>query len=340
MHVVHPVADEWTEEYVAWAAQTQHVLLTAPLATFLDVAVTDQLRPVLVTLDGASLSPAVSLALRRAGGHWAVRTDRGVFDGLSGYRIDAFEDLWRRSGTDRDRLPGYDQVTPDGVGVLMFDVYAHSRATESTTVGDLAQATVSALGGGDLALWGPHEPLLEPWGVPAVTAAARAGMPVTAALHAWAPDGSFVDVSAARTRHGVLEQAKGGVVVGSYPRHLDDPVERASDALAAVAERFRPTIGFVSLAHFDAGPSQTTTAKYPEAPLAVLIGPRAVYDLELDLTALVERYDVSILGSGRSPAVVVRFSDPDVGLWAQLLAFAYDVGAERVAAAAGLGQEV
>jgi hypothetical protein len=340
MHVVHPVADEWTEEYVAWAAQTRHVLLTAPLATFLDAAVTDQLRPVLVTLDGASLSPSVSLALRRAGGYWAVRTDHGVFDGLSGYRIDAFEDLWCRSGTDRDRLPGYDHAAADGVGVLMFDVYAHSRATDATTVGELAQAAVTALGGGELALWGPHEPLLEPWSVPAVTAAARAGMPVTAALHGWAPDGSFVDVSAARTRHGVLEQAKGGVVLGAYPRHIDDPVERASDALTVIADRFRPTIGFVSLAQLDPGPSQTTTAKRPEAPLAVLIGPRGVYDLELDLPDLVERHDVSILGSGRSPAVVVRFSDPDVGLWAQLLAFAYDVGPERIAAAAGMDGEV
>lgn len=339
MHVVHPVADEWTEEYLAWAARTRRVLLTTPLATFLDVAVTDRLRPVLVTNADAELSPLVSLAMRRVGGHWAVRTADGVFDGLSGYRIDEFEDLWRRSGTDRDRLPGYDRTTPDGVGVLMFDVYSHSRAAASTTVGELAQALVGSLGGPALTTWGPHEPLLEPWDVDALTAAARASMPVSDALHGLG-DGTFADVTAARTRHGVLEQAKGGVVVGPYPGAVADHVERASDALAAVADRFRPTIGFVSLAHFDAGPAQRATAKALEVPLAVLIGPRGVHDLALDVEELVERHDVTILGSARTPSVVVRFSDPDVGLWAQLLAFAYDVGPQQIASAVGMEEEV
>ncbi|MBO3089847.1 DUF6177 family protein [Cellulomonas dongxiuzhuiae] len=343
MHVVHPVADEWTDRYVLWAARTRRVLLTAPLATFLDVAATDGLRPVLVTNGDAALSPLVSLALRRVGGHWAVRTERGVFDGLSGYRIAEFEDLWQRSGTDRERLPGYDRPTPDGVGVLMFDVYAHARAVETTVVGELAQALVGGLGGAPLGAWGPHEPLLEPWDLPTVTAAARAGMPATAALHGLG-EGTFVDVTAARTRHGVLEQAKGGVVLGAYPREIAAPVERASDALTVVAERFRPTIGFVSLAHFDvdagAEPVQRPTAKALEVPLAVVIGPRGVHDLQLDLEGLIERHDVSILGPTRTPSVVVRFSDPDVGLWAQLLAFAYDVGPQRIASAVGMDEEV
>ncbi|MDM8084218.1 DUF6177 family protein [Cellulomonas cellasea] len=340
MHVVHPVADEWTEDYQLWSASSRHVTLSAPLATFLEATTEDGLRPVLVTRADASLSPLLSLALRRAGGHWAVWADNGGFDGLSGYRIESFEDLWQRSGTNRDRLPGFERPTADGVGVLMFDVHAHSRAAASTTVGALAEAAVTGLGGTGLSLWGPWEPLLEPWDVAAVTAAARSQMPVTAALHGWGPDGQFVDVLAARTRHGVLEQAKGGVVLGAYPRQLADPIARASHALAQIAERFRPTIGFCSLAHFDAGPVQRPTAKAPEAPLAVLIGPRGVYDLRLDIDALVQRHDVSVLGPGKAPAVLVRFSDPDIGLWAQLMAFAYDIGPERIAAATGLGEGI
>lgn len=340
MHIVHPVADEWTEDYQLWSASSRNVTLSAPLATFLEATTEDQLRPVLLTSADASLSPLVSLALRRAGGHWAVRAEDGVFDGLSGYRIESFEDLWQRSGTDRDRLPGYERPTGDGVGVLMFDVYAHARASGSTIVGALAETAVTGLGGTGLSLWGPYEPLLEPWDVAAVTAAARAQMPVTAALHGWGPDGQFVGVLAARTRHGVLEQAKGGVVLGPYPRRLADPIARASGALAQIAERFRPTIGFCSLAHFDPGPVQGTTAKALEVPLSVLIGPRGVHDLQLDLEALVQRHDVTVLGPGRSPAVVVRFSDPDIGLWAQLMAFAYDIGPQQIAAAAGLGEGI
>lgn len=340
MHVVHPVADEWTREHHVWSATARHVVLSAPLATFLDAATTDGARPILVTDVDATLSPTLGLALRRAGAHWVVRTGNGAFDALSGYRIDAFDDLWRRSGTDRDRLPGYERPTRDAVGVIMFDIYAHQRATDTATVGELAETAVSGLGGSALTLWGPYEPLLEPWDVAAITAAARTQMPQTAPLHGAGHGGAFVDVLAARTRHGLLEQAKGGVPIGPYPNRIGDPILRSTRALTIIADRFRPTIAFCSLAQYDPGPAQTTTAKAPEVPLAVLLGSRAVHDLQLDLEALAARHDLIVLGRGKAPAALVRFTAPDVGLWAQMMAFAYDVGPARIAAALGMDEEI
>ncbi len=340
MHVVHPVADEWGEDYTVFAASARSVLLTEPLAAFLDHAVTEHVRPVLLTDAAARLSPFVSLAMRRAGGLWAVRSSvagsTAVYDGLSGYRIDAFSDLWRRSGTDRDRLPAFTRWSDDSRGVLMFDVFAHHRASATTTVGGLASAVIGSLGGRAPDVWGRHEPLVEAWDTAAITETARRGMPRSDVLHARGPDGSYCDLTVARTRRGVLEQAKGGVPVGAYPRGIADVVERGAATLAMVAEDFRPTIGFVSLAELDDGVTQGASAKRLEVPLAVVIGPRGVHDLRVDADALARRHDVTLLGRPRLPSLLVRFTDPDVGLWAQLAAFAHDLGLERVAAAAGL----
>jgi hypothetical protein len=93
----------------------------------------------------------------------------------------------------------------------------------------------------------------------------------------------------------------------------------------------------VSLAEFDDGVVQRVSAKRPEAPLAVVIGARGVRDLGIDADALARRHDVTFVGRKRLPSLIVRFSQPDAGLWAQAVAFANDLGLDRVAAAAGFG---
>jgi hypothetical protein len=336
MNVVHPVADEQGEDYTVYAASARSVLLTEPLAAFLDHATTEHLRPVLLTDAHARLSPFVSLAMRRAGGLWAVQDGSTVYDGLSGYRVEAFSDLWRRSGTDRDRLGTFTGWTTTPHGVLMFDVFAHQRATADTTIGDLAAGVVASLGGAAPDVWGLHEPLVERWDAATLTETARRAMPVSDVMHARGADGSFCDVAVGRTRRGILEQVKGGVPIGAYPSTTAGVVSTASATLTHVAERFGPTIGFVSLAEFDEGVTQRAAAKRLEVPLAVLIGPRGVHDLGIDAEDLARRHDVTVLGRRRLPSLLVRFSNPDVGLWAQLLAFAHDLGVERIAEATGL----
>ena len=338
MHVVHPVADEAGDNYAVFAASARSVLLTEPLAAFLDYATSEALRPVLVTETSARLSPFVSLAMRRCGGVWAVRHPSGtVYDGLSGYPIDGFADLWHYPRTDRDRSPAFTEWAASPGGVLMFDVFAHQRADAETTIGGLAVEVVDALGGAPLDVWGLHEPLAEPWNALGVTDVARRGMPVSDVMHARGPDGSFCDMVAARTRRGVLEQAKGGVPIGPYPNVLSGVMRTAAGTLSRVVDRFLPTIGFVSLAEFDDGVVQQARARRPEVPLAVVIGARGVRDLNIDADSLARRHDVTFVGRKRLPSLIVRFSEPDAGLWAQAVAFAHDLGLERVAAAAGFG---
>jgi len=260
MNIVHPVADEWGEDYAVFSASAEHVVLTQPLAAFLDYAVTERLRPVLVSGLDSRLSSFVALAMRRAGGLWAVQgMDGATYDGLSGYRIDAFRDMWERPGQGTERLASFRSLSPDPRAVLMFDVFAHQRAASDTSVGQLSASLVTSLGGAPLDVWGPFEPLLDRWDTRILTDTARREMPASDVMHARSADGSYVDLFVGRTRRGILEQAKGGVPIGAYPQTLSGVVQTASTTLATLAEDFQPTIGFVSLAEVD-GVTHTVSA--------------------------------------------------------------------------------
>jgi hypothetical protein len=336
MRIVHPLADEWTDEYAVYVSRTATVLLTEPLQSFLDWAVSEGLRPVLVTDEPVRLSPPASLAMNRAGAFWAVRGPQGVYDGLSGFAIGAFTDLWTPTPDDGERVERFRTPAADPQAVLSYDVFGHQRAVADTRVGGLAQTVHDGLGGPPLDVWGLAEPLMEPFGIDQVTETARRGMPESPTMHAKAADGSFCDIQVARTRRGILEHVAGGVPIGAYPTHLAPLIDVATRTLMAVEAAHQPTIGFVSLAEVGRGVVQTVGARRPEVPLAVLIGPRAVHDLAPQVAELKQRHDVLELGRRRLPSLLVRFSRVDQGSWAQLMAFAADLGLDRIGSAAGL----
>lgn len=338
MEIAHPVADEWTEEYSLYAAFTRSVILDEPVTAWLEAAVADGQKPVLLTDVKATLSPFLTAAMRRAGGHWLVRAPSGVFNGLTGYKTERVEDAWAGRRLRRSRLPGYsferDEVSGRS-GALMFDVHAHTRAEADVSVGPLVETMLTGLGGPEPRLWGPAEPLLAAWDPAAMTAAIREQMPVSRVMHAWAP-GAIADVDVARTRTGLLHHVKGGVIRGNYrAQRLDQMLTVATRALTALAEEHQPTIAFVSLAETDPGLHTRAMGARPEVPIAVLIGARGVHDLGLSPDALAARHDVTPLGRPRTPSLLVRFGKPDVGLWTQLLAFAQEIGPEKIATTLG-----
>lgn len=329
-----PYADEWADEHAVFSTPSREVLLTQALEGFLIVANEGRRRPVLLTDEGARVSALATLAMRRFGGLWAVRTSDGVFDALGGHRIRSFKGLWDESFCDDAVLPAMSNPTHDGSGVLMFDVFVHQRAVEETRIGHLAESLFDRLGGGTPQRWDRFEPLLSPWDVERVTSLARLGMPQSDVMRVRSDTGGFGEITVARTERGILEQAKGGVLIGEYDNNIAPYIARAGDALAHIADRFHPTIGFVSYAHTDAAGAQEARSRPPEVPLAVVIGPRGVRDLGVDFDEVKRKHDVVRLGRARVPSLLVRFSREDEGLWRQLAAFVYDLGLEKVLAAA------
>ncbi|MDQ0647501.1 hypothetical protein QFZ53_001697 [Microbacterium natoriense] len=334
---VHPLADEWTDEYALFKVEHDRVAYSRPLWHFLADCRASEIRPVLVTGPGAVLSPHLYSAMTQSGAHWAF-TDGGlVYDARSGTRIRAISDLWAPRDTS-ERHPGVDAASTP-VPAVLFDVYAADRASDDTRVGPLVDFLVGGLTGGAPARWGRDEPLTSGWDHVAVTRDAQRKMPASDVMLASSDTGAWASLAVARTRDGILQRVHGGVplpMLSTTPQALlrDRVLPFVTSTLTGLATQFTPRVALISagMVHQTGGRFGYPVGGYPvDAPLAVLIGARTVRDLRLDIPALTASHDVTVLGPGRVPSVLVRMTGRE-GLWTQLRAFAYDLDQERLAA--------
>lgn len=338
----HPGVDEFGDGFVVFATPDRVVLFTEVFASFVAEAVARGVRPVLLTAVEARVSAHVSLVMRASGGLWAVqRVDGATFDALSGYRIGALEELWAPAQVKGERLAGYSDTGVGVCGVVTFDVHAHLRVDERTLVGGVAQA-LTQMTGRRLECFGAREPLLEPWNQVAVTEVVRGVMPESQTLRVSGSGGVFGQVQVARTPTGLLEHTVVGIPL--LEGVLDGQVvDVATAGLERIAERFGVTVGFAALMQYDWAGSvdapvvvQGVRSRAPEAPVAVLVGPRGVRDLAVDFDGLAKAHEVRRLGRAKTPSMLVRFMSVDQGLWGQLAGFAAALGPASIARAAGM----
>ncbi|RRD06119.1 hypothetical protein EII34_05395 [Arachnia propionica] len=342
MKVLHPLADEWADDYLLLACFTERVTLSAPIRSFLLEARKSQLKPVLLTSATAHLSWFVVDELRLAGGYWAVRDlDGKVYDGRTGVRIHAISELWGPVYRGEPLLPSFNNVTSAAQGAFFFDVFTRAEATERTTAGTVAEHMVVGLGGGPMARWDTCEPLAQPWEPAALTASMRTQMPASERHFGRSAAGGPVNVTLARTRGGVLEHTRGLVPVGDYWRPAGQPARAPIGAhpaltstLTGLAERWKVNVALISycqVAERTGSFGQMAERRHADAPAAVLIGPAAARSLGIDVADLASRYDVEPVGLTRAPSVLVRFSTADE-LWRQFVSFGHDLDQERLAA--------
>lgn len=334
---IHPLADEWTDEYSLRVIEHERAVYSPPLWHFLGDCRATGVRPVLLTSPSTMLSPQLYAAMVEGGALWAFRDDQGVFDARSGVRIRSIPELWA-GPSDLERHSPINTDSPV-VPALFFDIYAGDRATADVAIGPIADHAVQTLGGGELRRFGRDEPCMTRWDYHDVTTRAQQQMPASDPILASTDSGAWVGLTVARTRDGLLERAHGGVPLpqlAEVPREAlrERVMPDVTEMMAGLVDRFRPRIALVTagiLHHFEGRYGYRAGAQPIDAPLAVLVGPRAVRDLRLDLAELQQRHDVTVLGPGRVPSVLVRMTGRD-DLWAQLRAFAFDLDQERLAA--------
>lgn len=342
MKVMHPLADEWADDYLLLTTSSERVVLSAAIRGFLIEARCSQLKPVLLTSSTAHLAWTVTDELRLAGGYWAVHDDENrVFDGRTGRRIWSIPELWEPGPGGCPGLSSFDKVSSTGQGAFFFDVFTREQAVGKTVAGGVAEYMVAALGGGRLVRWDTCEPLARPWSRTSLTEHMRAQMPGSERHFARGETGVPVNITLARTRHGLLEHTRGLVPIGTYGRPAglgarapigSHPV--LTTALSGLAERFKVNVALISYCQVveRAGSlGQLAELRYPDAPAAVLIGPVAARTLGLDVNELATRYDVESVGLKKVPSVLVRFSGVDE-LWHQFVSFGHDLDQERLAA--------
>ncbi|KJQ54621.1 DUF6177 family protein [Microbacterium sp. SA39] len=335
---IHPLADEWTDDYALFKIEHDRVGYSRPLWHFLADCRASGIRPVLLTGPGAVISPQLYTAMAESAAHWAFVDDGRVFDARSGVRLRSISDLWMPSLETPKRHPG---AAPGETAVpaLLFDVYASERATDDTLVGPLVDFVVGGLSGGRVARWGRNEPLSGSWDHRAVTAEAQRLMPASDAMLAASDLGAWASLTVARTRDGLIQRVHGGVpllTLSAVPvdQLRDRVMPHITTMLTGLVEGFRPRVALISaglLRTDGSGYGFRVGAQPVDAPLAVLVGPRAVRDLRIDFAALSATHDVTVLGPGRVPSALVRMTGR-TPLWSQLHAFAYDLDQERLGA--------
>ena len=337
-----PFADGWGHDYRTLLCSSERVTLTAAVRGFIRDALMSQVRPVLGTSTAAHLGWFVADELRFSGGYWAVRGEDGaVYDGRSGYRIDALEDLWGEFSRDREQLWSFRELAPSAQGAFFFDVFTRERAQEKTLCGAVAEHMVAGLGGGRLVRWGECEPLANVWSRTELTGSLRAQMPTSRRHLARGEHGEPVSIQVSRTRIGLLEHTRGLVPTGEYgrPDGLAEGMPLAmhpaiTETFKGLVDGFRPNLAMISYSEVvdqDGSLGQIASRRRMDVPLAVLIGAPAVRDLGIDVADLSVNHDVTPLGLRRAPSLLVRFSGRDE-LWHQLVAFAHDLDQERLAA--------
>lgn len=342
MEVVNPFADVRTDEYTLFESAARQVTYSAPLRNFLGAARGESLRPVLVTREDAQVSVPLLAALRDASGFWAFRgADGAIYDDTFGRRVSAIPELWQGSQAAPEYHPMYESITADGfVGSVTFDVFASHQAAQETQIGPLAEHLLAGFGARPIDRYGREEPLVGWWNRAALTEQLRREMPASDHHHVATPDGSWARIAVARTGSGLLERVNGMVPSGAFrePAATDRaPALASSTALLqtmrGLVDHFHPIGAMISYGAFvptEAGLAQPVGPTVANQPLAMLLGPRAVRELRVSPKAFRNRHDVTTLGPGRVPSLLVRMSGPDP-LWDQLRAFMYDLDAEREA---------
>ncbi len=337
---VHPLADEWTDEYALYTLDHRRASYSRPLWHFLADCRANHVRPVILTGADVTITPHLYTAMVDSGAMWAFRDDSGVFDARSGLRIRAISELWNGSSTN-ERHAAINDSDPL-IPTLFFDIYAGDRAVAETRIGPLADHAVGGLYGGSLARAGRQEPLTGIWDHGEVTRVARAQMPSADPILASSDADSWASITVARTRSGLIERVHGGVPIRALastpvPLLRDHVMPVVTTMLTQLVEQFRPRVALVSAGMLREGADGLgfrVGGQPVDAPLAMLIGARAVRDLDLDIDALSRNHDITVLGPGRVPSVLVRMTGKS-DLWAQLRAFAFDLDQERIAAAFG-----
>jgi len=242
------------------------------------------------------------------GGQWLVDDPTfGLYDGLSGLTAaslgDAFAPREGRRVCDAFLQPGECSELQ-----LVVSWSIRHKAEVSTVVGRSIEVFLAGLGMDQPDGWGLQEPVSEVWDPVELTRFARTRMPEPSRLVV--TGGGDVGrvvlmLMVQRTIHGVEELVTG--LVGLC--QVDDPAATArlgqvSKALAGMCDGSMPLFGLVLARVGSADLSWQPMVPGAPMPVAMLIGPPGVHELQVDIADSVNRWGAVPAGRPRLPALV------------------------------------
>lgn len=317
----HPLVDDRGAEWVASFTDRSIVHASVARTGFLVDANRAQMVPVIVTDSSARMTWPMLQLIAEFGAVWlAQASDGSAINALSGRSSstigEAVADRLRRATPGAIEAPEIPAALPEDSGrLLQITMIVHHRAHVDTILGGALEAVAEFVGGA-VQSWGETEPLARSWNASEMTARVRQQMPETVRYLAAsiAPGHELsATVRVARTQHGVTEQLR---VLASVPD--DDLISHVGGLFEAIAAQFQ--VVFASAFHTSGRADLTfgvDVAPTP-APIAVLVGAKAVRDTAVDLAALVNEVGAVRLGRSRTPSALLTFDIDPAEAWRQL----------------------
>jgi len=186
--------------------------------------------------------------------------------------------------------------------------------------------------------WGVNEPAGLHWNRDNVTRFVRGRMPLETKIDV-AGRGEramTVTVRASRSSRGVAEETKMLVALGEDEAVARTLIEAAPAVLGRLADAQSVLVASAFLLRGRADLSIDPVLAAPPVPVAVVLGPRAVQDLGINLADVAARFGAFRAGRARIPSLVLPFTRAGQGSWQQFLDVAAEFSAVGVAKALGL----
>jgi hypothetical protein len=190
---------------------------------------------------------------------------------------------------------------------LQVVLSVHHQARAELLLGRAAEALAATLGDSRVVGWGTSEPAGLRFSREAITQFARERMPAQSrmmvATRGVRPMTGTIRV--ARTPTGVLEETTMLVALGDAPAVADDVMSRLSQLFVSLSGAQTVLSGAAAQLHgrpdLSFAPFEASTLE----PITLVLGPRAVRDLALDVLDLEQRFGALRAGRPRIPSLVV-----------------------------------
>lgn len=328
----HPMLDFIEGRYACFETSATTIYFSEAMADFLKSVSEAGLCPVIIAQADAKWTFIARCCLELAGAIRVIRFNDAFVNadsGVSGRSISAACEAgftqWSRSSSREPELL-----------FAVASVSAHHGASADLNIGLLTEMLAYEFGDNKLGAWGVHEPATLAWDSARYTDYVRSQMPDIRTVIVGGGGVFQATHSVKRTRSGVMEIITAIAPVATLDSSFAELSSRSSEILTRVAESTSmPLSGAISIMAGQRDAMSTAGTPTEAMPAAVLIGPRAVRAMDVDLEALALEHQISAVGRKKLPSLIASFDGSGSSPWSQAYQLAQAFGVSTLERAVG-----
>jgi len=343
--VEHPLVDSVGDGHVVSYSAAALVHASEGRTSLIVESARAGLRVVFVTPASSRLTFGMMQLLGATRSKWVLQAESGALtDGLTGRPLGAVSDVLHPGET-----TGSDPAAPSSITAadaptrswLQLTVSVHLQARDETRVGGTLAFLAERVAGAAPAGWGVHEPAGLAWDRDNVDRYVRSRMPRETRLHVTGQAGLALDgvLRVTRSARGLVEETKLLIALADDDTAVEQSIRAVPGVFADLAATESVLVGSAFVLRGPADLAVSAALGAPPLPVAMVLGPRAVRDLGMDLLVAEERFGAIRAGRPRIPSIVLPFTREGSGSWEQYLSVAGSFDPESVARAFGNGRE-